>query len=195
VSGAPAAVHVVCLGNPWHGDDGFGRHVFRLLRMRDDLPPAVALFDAGIAGLDVLPLLEGCAKAVIVDAVRIGAPVGTLRRLAPSDLEPPGGEFSLHELGLSGLLAALPAVFTQPPDVVVIGAQVGLVRAFSEALSPPLQHVLPAAVALVVRECSLTRVRRDGPPGRGRARAGSRAARARSAGRRPRGSHRGLRPP
>ena len=28
------AVHVVCLGNPWHGDDGFGQHVFRRL------PPA-----------------------------------------------------------------------------------------------------------------------------------------------------------
>ena len=54
VTGAPAAVHVVCLGNPWHGDDGFGRHVFRRLRRRDDLPPAVELFDAGIAGLDVL---------------------------------------------------------------------------------------------------------------------------------------------
>jgi hydrogenase maturation protease len=195
VSGAPAAVHVVCLGNPWHGDDGFGRHVFRLLRMRDDLPPAVALFDAGIAGLDVLPLLDGCGKAVIVDAVRVGAPVGTLHRLAPSDLAPPGGEFSLHELGLSGLLAALPALSTQPPDVVVIGAQVGRVRSFSEGLSPPLRHVLPAAVALVVRECSPTGVRRDGPPGRGRARAGTRAARARPAGRTSRGSPRGPCPP
>ena len=151
---APAAVHVVCLGNPWHGDDGFGRHVYRRLRGRDDLPPAVALFDAGIAGLDVLPLLDGCAKAVIVDAVRVGAPVGTLHRLAPGDLEPPGGELSLHELGLAGLLAALSAVSSHPPDVVVIGAQVGSVQAFTEELSAPLQNALPAAVAMVVRECS-----------------------------------------
>ena len=114
MTGAPAAVHVVCLGNPWHGDDGFGRHVYRRLRQRDDLPPAVELFDAGIAGLDVLPLLDGCAKAVIVDAVRVGAPVGTLHRLVPSDLEPPGGELSLHELGLSSLLAALRGGL-QPP--------------------------------------------------------------------------------
>jgi hydrogenase maturation protease len=153
VTSAPAAVHVVCLGNPWHGDDGFGRHVFRRLRRRDDLPPAVELFDAGLAGLDVLPQLDGCAKAVIVDAVRVGAPVGTLHRLVPSDLEPPGGELSLHELGLSSVLAALPAVSSHPPEVVVIGAQVGSVRAFTEALSAPLQNVLPAAVEMVVREC------------------------------------------
>jgi hydrogenase maturation protease len=153
-TGPPAAVHVVCLGNPWHGDDGFGRHVFRRLRRRDDLPPAVELFDAGIAGLDVLPHFDGCAKAVVVDAMRVGAPVGTLHRLVPSDLEPPGRELSLHELGLSSLLAALPAVSSHPPEVVVIGAQVGSVRAFTEALSAPLQNVLSAAVEMVVRECS-----------------------------------------
>ena len=72
--------------------------------------------------------------------MRVGAPVGTLHRLVPSDLEPPGGELSLHELGLSSLLAALPAVSSHPPEVVVIGAQVGSVRAFTEALSAPLQN-------------------------------------------------------
>ena len=152
MTGAPAAVHVVCLGNPWHGDDGLGRHVFQRLRERDDLPPTVELFDAGIAGLDVLPHLDRCAKAVIVDAVRVGAPVGTLHRLLPSDLEPPGDELSLHELGLPSLLAALAEVSEHPPEVVVIGVQVGTVQAFTDALSAPVQDVLPAAVAMVVRE-------------------------------------------
>ena len=151
VTGASAVVRVVCLGNPWHGDDGFGPHLFRRLRQRDVLPPAVEPFDAGIAGLDVLPLLDGCAKAVIVDAVRVGASIGTLHRLVPSDLEPPGGELSQHELGLSSLLAAVSSVSRHPPEVVVIGAQVGSVRAFTEALSAPLQNALSAAVAMVVR--------------------------------------------
>jgi hydrogenase maturation protease len=155
VTSTRTAVHVVCFGNPLHGDDGFGNHVFRRLRPRDDLPPAVELFDAGIAGLDALPRFDGCAKAVIVDAVRVGAPVGTLHRLAPSDLESPGAELSLHELGLSSLLAALPALSCQPPEVVVIGAQVGSVRTFTEALSAPLENLLPAAVAMVLRECRM----------------------------------------
>jgi len=151
VTGAPTAVHVVCLGNPWHGDDGFGRHVFERLRERADLPPAVELFDAGIAGLDALAQLEGCAKAVIVDAVRVGTPVGSVHRLAPSDLEAPGGELSLHELGLSAMLAVLPA---DRPEVVIIGAQVGDVQAFTDALSAPLRAAVPAAVAMVVDECA-----------------------------------------
>ena len=156
MTGNRAAVHVVCLGNPLHGDDGFGSQVFQRLCRHDDLLPAVELFDAGIAGLDALPRFDGCAKAVIVDAVRVGAPIGTLHRLAPRDLEPPGGELSLHGLGLPSLLAALPAVNSQPPEVVVIGAQVGSVRSFTEALSEPLQNLLPAAVAMVVRECRTT---------------------------------------
>jgi hydrogenase maturation protease len=81
--------------------------------------------------------------------VRTGGRVGTVHRLVPSDLEPPGGEFSLHELGVASLLAAL----REPPEVVVIGAEVGELRTFTDRLSPPLQAALPTAVDLVLREC------------------------------------------
>ena len=135
-------MNVICFGNPWHGDDGFGHHVFRRLEGR------VAAIDAGAAGLNALPYFEGCTKAVVVDAVRTGGRVGTVHRLVPSDLEPPGGEFSLHELGVSSLLAAL----REPPEVVVIGAEVGELRTFTDRLSPPLQAALPTAVDLVLRE-------------------------------------------
>ena len=65
------------------------------------LPPGVRAFDAGTAGLNALGYFEGCAKAVIVDAVRTGARPGTLHRLLPADLESPARELSLHELGVS----------------------------------------------------------------------------------------------
>jgi hydrogenase maturation protease len=102
---APSIAHVVCFGNPWHGDDGFGHHVFRRLHEFGALPPAVELFDAGVAGLNALPYFEHCSKAVMVDAVRVGAPVGTVHRLLPDELDPPGGELSLHELGVTSLQA------------------------------------------------------------------------------------------
>jgi hydrogenase maturation protease len=138
-------VHVVCFGNALHGDDGFGRHVFR------GLPPEIEAFDAGIAGLDALPYFEGCAKAVIVDALRTGAPAGTVHRLAPDDLAPPVGALSLHELGVSGLLAALG---DRGPEVVIVGAEAGEVRPFGDGLSAPLAAALPEVIRLVVRECA-----------------------------------------
>ena len=146
-----AAACVLCLGNQWHGDDGFGHHVFQRLQVLRVLPPSVALVDAGVAGLNALGWLDGCAKAVLVDAVRVGARVGTVHRFDASELESPGDELSLHELGLASLLAAHAAA-GDAAEVVVIGAEVGPVRAFTDALSPSLRAAVPTAAAMVARE-------------------------------------------
>lgn len=138
---------MICFGNAWHGDDGFGQHVLRRL------PAGVTAFDAGTAGLNALGYFEGCDKAVIVDAVRTGAPVGTVHRLLPRDLETPAGELSLHELGVGAVLAAL----REPPDVVLVGAEVGEVHAFTDRLSAPVEAAVPEAVRLVLREITSTR--------------------------------------
>ena len=141
-----AAACVLCLGNPWHGDDGFGHHVFQRLHVLHALPPSVTLVDAGVAGLNALGWLDGCAKAVLVDAVRVGARVGTVQRLDASELESPG-----DELGLASLLAAHAAV-GDVAELVVIGAEVGPVRAFTDVLSPPLRAAVPTAAAMVAGE-------------------------------------------
>jgi hydrogenase maturation protease len=140
--------HVVCFGNPLHGDDGFGQHVLRRL------PAGVVAFDAGTAGLNALPYFEGCTKAVIVDAVRTGARVGTVHRLVAADLDPSGGELSLHDLGVSTLLAALAALAERPPEIVIVGAEAGELHAFTDRLSAPLEAALPTAIRLVLDECA-----------------------------------------
>ena len=155
MSGGASFAHVVCFGNPWHGDDGFGQHVFRRLHERGGLPCGVAAFDGGTAGLDALPYFEGCAKAVIVDAVRTGGRIGTVHRLVPSDLEPPGGELSLHDLGVSDLLAALAVLRHDVPEVVLIGAEVSEIRTFNDRLSGPLEAAVPTAVRQALLECEI----------------------------------------
>jgi hydrogenase maturation protease len=132
---------VICFGNPLHGDDGFGQHVLQRLREL-----GIDAVDGGTAGLNALPHFEGCAKVVVVDAIRTGGRAGEVHRL--TELAPPGGEFSLHELGVASLLAALPS----PPEVVVIGAEVGEIQPFTDRLSPPLHAAVPAAVRLVEAE-------------------------------------------
>jgi hydrogenase maturation protease len=146
-----AGACVLCLGNPWHGDDGFGHHVFLRLQAEHALPQGVELVDAGVAGLNALRWLDGCATAVLVDAVRVGARIGTVHRLDASDLEPHGDELSLHELGVASLLAAHTAA-GGGAEFVVVGAEVGPVRAFTDALSPPVRAAVPTAAAMVMRE-------------------------------------------
>jgi hydrogenase maturation protease len=149
-------LHVVCFGNPWQGDDGFGIHVFRRLLGMRGLPRQVRVFDAGIAGLGALGYFEDCGKVVIVDAVKTGGRIGRVRRLRLDDFDPPGPELSLHALGVNHLLTALPVVFEgrAMPEVVVIGAEIGDIHPFTERLTPPLEAALDGTIRLIRREIS-----------------------------------------
>ena len=149
-------VHILCFGNLWHGDDGFGLHVLQQLRERRCLPPHVSTFDAGTAGLNALPLFDGCTKAVLVDAVRTGAHIGRVLRLSLNDRAPNAAQVGMHGSGLESILAALPTVFANRtmPELVLIGAEIGQITPFTAALSPPVEAATTQAVELVLLECT-----------------------------------------
>ena len=148
------AIHIVCFGNYWQGDDGFGFHLFR--RLYDvKLPAQVKLFEGGIAGLSALAFFEGCGKVILVDAIKSGREPGTLHRFLLNECEPPGEEFSTHSMGVNHILAALLVIFEPGlmPEVVVIGAEVGRINPFTNALTPRVKAALDGAVSLVETEC------------------------------------------
>ena len=149
-------IHVVCFGNIWQGDDGFGVRVFQLLRERRDLPSHVELFEAGTAGLAALGYFEGCGKVVMVDALRTGGAPGRVRRLAADEIDVPDEAYSLHQLGVNHLLAAMAVAFAgrELPEVVVIGAEAGEIDSFTDRLSPALEAALEPAVDMIARECA-----------------------------------------
>ena len=149
-------VHVLCFGNEWQGDDGFGLHVLRRLRNERRLPKHVQIFEAGTAGLNALPQLEGCHKAVLVDGLKTGTKFGSLHRLALNAGAVPCHEPSLHGLGVEGLLAALPLALAHQatPKLVLIGAEIGPIVPFTNALSPALAAAVTGVVDLVVLECN-----------------------------------------
>jgi len=149
-------IHVVCFGNLWQGDDGFGIRVFQRLSGLRDWPPHVKVFEAGTAGLAALGYFEDCRKAVIVDALKTGASPGCVFRLTLDEIEAHDEAFSLHQLGVNHLLAAMTAAFAgrDVPEVVVIGAEAGEIHPFTDRLSPPLEAALDPAVNMIVRECT-----------------------------------------
>jgi hydrogenase maturation protease len=92
---------------------------------------------------------------VIVDAIRTGGPVGHLHRLDVDCNAPPPDEFSLHGIGVEHLVAALLiALASQPPALVLIGAEVGEISPFTTELTPLVAAAVPQAVKLVARECT-----------------------------------------
>src|SRR5262249_39180856 len=149
-------IHVICFGNLWQGDDGFGVRVFQRLRDRTDWPAHVKMFEAGTAGLPALDYFVGCRQAEILDGVQAGGGPGRVSRLALDELDPPDDAYSMHQLGVNHLLAAMKAAFAgrDTPEVVVIGAEVGEIDPFTDRLSPALEAALEPVVGLIVQECA-----------------------------------------
>src|SRR5215471_7332374 len=137
-------VHVICFGNIWQGDDGFGIRVFKHLCEQRDWPAHAKLFEAGTAGLTALDYFEDCQKVVIVDALKSGGALGLVRRFTMDEVDSPDDEYSLHQLGVNYLLAAVKAGFAGrvAPEVVLIGAEIGQIRPFTNRLSRAVEAAL-----------------------------------------------------
>lgn len=147
--------HIICFGNLWRGDDGFGIHVFRQLKEGCVLPRHVKVIEGGVAGLQALPYFEGCRKAIVVDGLRSSGKVGSVHRFEPEDLSDPETEFSLHNFGVNHLLKVLPVYLGEAgvPNIVVIGAEVSVTLRLSDRLTPVLAASLNEAVERIIHEC------------------------------------------
>lgn len=147
-------VHIVCFGNVLHGDDGFGIHVCRKLQALPALPTGVAVFEAGVAGWNALGYFEECRKVVIVDAVRGGERVGSVRRLRLPEGGPPSERFSLHAMDVTHVIAYLSAASASaPPEIVLVGAEIGDVVPFTGVLTPEVGAAIDPTLREVLREC------------------------------------------
>lgn len=141
---------VLGLGNPLMGDDGLGLAVLGRLREEWDLPGTVELVDGGTWGMNLLPLIEDAPELVLVDAIRTGAPAGTLveleRERLPRYL---AHKLSPHQVDLKEVLALAEFRGTLPYRTVAIGAEPEAVELSTE-LSPTLREAEEAVVLAVV---------------------------------------------
>jgi len=110
-------VLVAGIGNIFQTDDAFGVEVATLLATRT-LPPGARVEDFGIRGLHLAyELLEGYDGLVIVDAVPMGEPPGTLAVIAPEP-DSAGSNDTAGESDTADEMAVVDA-HTMNPDVVL----------------------------------------------------------------------------
>ena len=137
------------LGNTIRSDDGVGVHALERLRQDPRLPRDVELIDGGTKGLELACYASEAGKLLLIDAVDVGEPPGTVVRFEGSDLWGlPGGK-SAHELGLADLLATLSLVADQPQEIVILGvqpAETGWGTALSPDVEASVQPLLDAAI-------------------------------------------------
>jgi hydrogenase maturation protease len=83
---------VAGIGNIFLGDDGFGVEVVKRLAATN-LPQGVEVVDFGIRGLDLTyALLDGYPTVILVDAIPLGQPPGTLYVIEPQPGEATAGD-------------------------------------------------------------------------------------------------------
>lgn len=116
-------VVVAGLGNPLRGDDAAGLEAARLLAAAPPTGCAVHLLEGEPLGL--LELCEGVEALVVIDALRVAAPAGSVHRVVvregaalPALLRGPA---SSHAVGLGEALALGAALGRLPATVVVLG--------------------------------------------------------------------------
>ncbi|KAB0669765.1 HyaD/HybD family hydrogenase maturation endopeptidase [Oryzomonas sagensis] len=118
------AILVLGIGNLVMCDDGVGVRVVQELQKRYRFPPQVEIMDGGTLGLDLLPMLEGIGRLLVVDAVETGGKPGTLVRLSGKELPIAlQTKVSPHQMGLKDLLAVAELLGHAPREMVLVGIQ------------------------------------------------------------------------
>ena len=132
---------ILGIGNCLLSDDGVGVHAARLLQAEP--PPETTVLAVETDFFSALPFLERCTRALVIDAMDVGQPPGTLCRCRGEDLAKPGRMHSLHGLGLWNTLEFLDE--THRPEVHVLGVQPGRIKLDLD-LSPHVASALPRIV-------------------------------------------------
>jgi len=138
------------------GNDGIGLKVIEALHKTElkDLKD-LDIEDAGVCGLDLLNLLEGARKVIIVDAILADSPPGTVHRIEGKDLldgTEPHPLVSMHDLTITDVLKIGEQVQSLP-EVVVIGIEIGSPAAeFTQEISPDVLNGVDKSILLIKEE-------------------------------------------
>ena len=139
---------VLGIGNLLLKDEGVGCHVAHALEKACQLD--VEVIDGGTS-LEVVSLLEGADKVVIVDAVKGGGTPGQIYRFCLEDVTwRQKMLFSLHDVNLVEALMVMKCRHDMG-DIVIIGVEPKEIS-WGLELSPELQEKMPQIIEIVLAE-------------------------------------------
>ena len=131
-------LHVLGIGSPF-GDDQLGFTVVRLLQQRTRLksysPERLRLDYHDRPGMYLLDLMREAKTLFLIDAIKTGAPIGTLHCLKNEDIHTMESTLSTHGIGVAIRMGA--ALNMLPNQLVFYGAEIGDIH-FQFSISEPI---------------------------------------------------------
>ena len=145
---------ILGVGNPILRDDGVGIHVANKLKQHVNHPD-VTIDEALTGGMNLLDLIIGYDKAILIDAVNIrNAKNGEVKRLHLSNLSSIHSD-NPHDVSLMEAITLARRLGEKniPDEVVIIGIVLKEnPYIFGEKLSPKIAAAVPKAVNMTINE-------------------------------------------
>ena len=145
---------VVGVGNPILGDDGVGIHVANQLK-KTIVDSDIKIDEATTGGMNLLDIIKGYDKAVIVDAVKSNnGEHGKVKRILISGFNTMHS-CNPHDVSLMEAIEMAKKLGERqiPKEIVVIGIMMKNTPCeFSEKLSNEIANAVPKAVEMILNE-------------------------------------------
>lgn len=138
------SVLILGIGNILQSDDGIGIHIVNHIAKSIKLPDDVEAIDGGTAGFDLVPLLTGREKIIIVDALRVDDKPGSIYRFKPEDARKTRA-FSLHEVGIIEIIDML-RLLGENPEIEIIGVVPEDIDTLDMNISPSVRRSIPQVI-------------------------------------------------
>ncbi|WP_415884534.1 hydrogenase maturation protease [Neptuniibacter sp. QD34_54] len=147
---------ILCFGNEWHGDDGFGYAVYNTLN-QTDLPSKVDLYYCATNSLTATRLIKDTSRLILVDAYQSDSNnAGTLQWFSKDEFQTSYAR-NLHDGGLEELIKHCDILFDSQELVIeILTVTIHQVSSFSEKLSPIIENCVSEACNQI-----LTRVNQE----------------------------------
>lgn len=144
---------IIGLGNPVFGDDNVGLRIARTLADRIQ-QPEITVAEASAAGLDLLDLLVGYDRAIIIDAVQSATgKAGQIYRLQLETLCHLRDNHTPHSIDfVSALELGRRLGLPLPEKIIIFGIEAGNVTTPGEGCTPEVESAIPLCVEKVLQE-------------------------------------------
>jgi len=146
---------IIGVGNPILGDDGVGIHVANQLKQKNIANFNIKIDEAATGGMNLLDLIKGYDKAVIIDAVKSNnGEHGMVERISIDNFTTMHS-YNPHDVSLTEAIELSKKIGEKqiPKEIVVIGIIIkNSPCEFSEKLSDEISKAVPKAVEMVLNE-------------------------------------------
>ena len=144
---------ILGMGNSLLSDDGVGLRVAAELEGRLD-PQKVTVMETSMAGLDLLDLLAGYDRAILIDAIQtVEGKAGQIYRLDPEAFDVTRHAASPHDVNFATALELGKRLgLALPQQIVIFAIEVADASTFSEECTHQVRQAIPLCVEMIIRE-------------------------------------------